>query len=86
MNSGKKDTRQEFRNQDSKIRIRIALWIFVICTIQFFTINFILLFFPGSFSTNSVELKILVGANSALLSTVLFKVVRYYFPSAKRSE
>lgn len=86
MNTEKKQVPREFQNQDSKIRLRIALWIIVICTIQFLTINTILLFFSGSFSNSSVELKILVGANSALLSTVLFTVIRYYFPRNNRSE
>jgi len=80
MNTGKKETPRDFQEQDSKIRLRMAFWIITICTIQYLTINITLLFFPGAFSSNSIELKILLGANSGWLSTILYRVIRYYFP------
>jgi len=71
-------------NLDPKNRRLLTIWTIVIATLKILAINIYLICFTNSALSNSLNFKLIIGADFILISTVLIRITKFYFPIANR--
>jgi hypothetical protein len=71
-------------NLDPKNRRLLTIWTIAIATLKIITINVYLICFTDSALSNSMNLKLIIGADFILISTVLIRIAKFYFPINSR--